>query len=160
MFFSGAAGGVRVAERFKRNLDGFRPHHRALPAVAKAVAGSLRRLPCQPKPWRRLKNDDFCSGNFTIYIKALCGIYDNFYIPGRNGASSKINQLASKMFTFVYFCIPSLFARTGFVLNHRVDRHGSVTKVVKTAPKVVKTVVKMVLRGGPETPVAARRMTG
>ncbi len=36
----------------------------------------------------------------------------------------------------------------GFVLNQWVDRHGSVTNVVKTAGNVVKTVVKTAPAGG------------
>jgi hypothetical protein len=111
---------------------------------------AARRAKGTDVPARRLgaaqvKNDDFCFGNFGSYIKALREIHANFCIPARKSRSSKINDLAQNLYIFVYFCIPSLFARTGFVLNQRVDRHGPVTKVYKTAPRVSKRYTKPAL---------------
>jgi len=53
----------------------------------------------------------------------------------------KINNLAKNVPIFVYFCIPFTLGRRGFVWNQWVDRHGSVTNVVKTPRNVVKSVV-------------------
>jgi hypothetical protein len=116
--------------------------------------GAARKAKGTDAPARRLraglpKNDDFCFGNLFSYIKVLYAIHDDFCIPARKDRSSKINELAQNLYTFVYFCIPSLFARAGFVLNQRVNRHGSVTKVYKTAPEVSKRYTKPALAGVP-----------
>jgi hypothetical protein len=72
---------------------------------------SLFGLPAFGEGW---KNVYFCFGNFTSLIKALCGIHVYFCIPSRKGRSRKIKDLAEKMSTFVYFCIPFTFGAHGF----------------------------------------------
>jgi hypothetical protein len=138
----GSDGSARLRQGF-----GARPSLSGLPAEATAKAGFT-------------KNDDFCFGDFLYYIKALWGIDDNFCLPARNGGSSKIKDLAENMLTFVYFCIPSLFARTGFVLNQRVNRHGPVTKVYKTAGPVSKRYTKPALAGASAGRLAGARVQG
>ena len=55
------------------------------------------------------KNVYFCFGEKGFYIKVLCGIHVYFCIPARKSGSSEIRDLAEKMSTFVYFCIPLMF---------------------------------------------------
>jgi hypothetical protein len=60
------------------------------------------------------KNVYFCFGNFTSLIKALWGIHVYFCLPAWKAPSSEIKDLAEKMSTFVYFCIPFTFGRGVF----------------------------------------------
>ncbi len=94
------------------------------------------------------KNDDFCIGEFSSNIKAQRGLDDDFCIPGRKCGSRKIKGLSQILYTFVYFSLLCMFGRDGFVWNQWVDRHGCVTKVIKTGVKVCKRYTFSGLAGG------------
>ena len=85
------------------------------------------------------KNVYFCFGEKDNCIKSLYGIHVYFCLPTPKSSFQQNQALDLKkcllLYTFDYL---SRWAGTGFVLNQRVDRHGCVTKVDKTASKVCK----------------------
>jgi hypothetical protein len=72
-----------------------------------AVTGFCECAAVSPKMYTFVSGKNFW-GQWVMAIRVY------FCIPAKNDYSRKIKDLAQKMYTFVYFCIPFIFGRDRF----------------------------------------------